>query len=173
MFYLKQVKQKPGLFCGAQTSWWGQPRQMTPLRFIKHLRPATPSAGARGRVPSWDGARGEAVQLEPRGACPPSRCTASPWSAASPAPAPLCPPGHSHIGATRGESHGNHLQGRVLRAPVPVISASQRQHPTEIKAAFPYRPASTTAWMGLGQPGHRKGTLGAPNATAGAGSPRR
>lgn len=39
VFYLKQVKQKPGLFCGAQTSWGDQPRQMTPLPFIKHLWP--------------------------------------------------------------------------------------------------------------------------------------
>lgn len=39
MFYLKQVKQKPSLFCGAQTSWGGQPRQTTLLPFIKHSRP--------------------------------------------------------------------------------------------------------------------------------------
>lgn len=39
VFYLKQVKQKPGLFCGAQASWGDQPRQMTPLPFIKHLWP--------------------------------------------------------------------------------------------------------------------------------------
>lgn len=39
VFNLKQVKQKPGLFGGAQTSWGDQPRQMTPLPFIKHLWP--------------------------------------------------------------------------------------------------------------------------------------
>lgn len=77
MFCLKQVKQKHGLFCGAQTSWWGQPRQMTPLRFIKHLWPATPSAGAGACVPSKAGARGSRASGG-KGACPHSPCSREP-----------------------------------------------------------------------------------------------